>query len=345
MINRIRQYPQFKLPEDRNIQRSPGNNLLYILSTIREFYNTSGNGHSANNITSLGYDQLTDFLWNTLWMTEEEILQHQQLHSDPQHSSNRGHASDLVGLGSFVGWATSCVLNWAGNNNQRISQALKVFAPVGDRFYVHAFEWQKTIEDDSSICELEAKRFRTLYNLLADSFKLMVKQHIDVGNYHYELGFREIELLIEETDLMCEPYHKYTSTVWIRSRSEGHAQRVKDILRLLLSVLSGKDDTASCFRVEYALLLFLPLMPELVDTAYDLIPGQLWVETLEQCGLKSFASTLGRELGLRNDRRLGLGFGGKLGSMLSNDKDNENEESLAEAAGDVGMQHGQLCIR
>ena len=195
MVNRIRQYPQFKLQADRDILATPANNLLYILSTIRELYNTSGNGHSANNIKSLGYEQLENFLWNTLWLTEEEILQHQQLHSDPDHSSNRGRANDLIGLGDFVSWATILVLRWTHSNDERISKALQVFGPVGDRLYVHAQLWRKMSEADPSKGEREAKRFRVLYTLLSDSFKILVEQYEDAG--HRRLGFPQIQLLVE----------------------------------------------------------------------------------------------------------------------------------------------------
>lgn len=110
---------------------------------------------------------------------------------------------------------------------------------------------------------------------------------------------------------------------------------------MLLAALNGDGATASCFRILYALLLFLPLMPQLVDAAYDLIPGQLWVETLEKWGMGDFAAGLGREFGLRSDRRLGLGLRGKLGSMLENDKDGETDVDMEE---DVGVQLGQLRI-
>jgi hypothetical protein len=50
---------------------------------------------------------------------------------------------------------------------------------------------------------------------------------------------------------------------------------------------------------------------------------------------------LGREFGLRNDRRLGLGLRGKLGSVLGND---ENDEKDVDMEDDVGVQLGQLRI-
>jgi len=335
MVNRIRQYPQFKLQADRDILATPANNLLYILSTIRELYNTSGNGHSANNIKSLGYEQLENFLWNTLWLTEEEILQHQQLHSDPDHSSNRGRANDLIGLGDFVSWATILVLRWTHSNDERISKALQVFGPVGDRLYVHAQLWRKMSEADPSKGEREAKRFRVLYTLLSDSFKILVEQYEDAG--HRRLGFPQIQLLVEETNLMLEPFHGFISEV----KPNGLSMRMKRTLALLLAVLDGSGETASCFRVEYALLVVLPLMPAVVDAVYDLIPSQLWVETLQECGLGSFAAALGREFGLRNDKRLGVEVRGKLGRMLGSEKEVEKEER---AVRDIGLQLGQLRI-
>ena len=41
--------------------------------------------------------------------------------------------------------------------------------------------------------------------------------------------------------------------------------------------------------------------------------------------MEDSAAGLGRELGLRNDRRLGMGLRGKLGSMLGKDEDDEME--------------------
>jgi hypothetical protein len=114
---------------------------------------------------------------------------------------------------------------------------------------------------------------------------------------------------------------------------------VEETLPMLPAVLNGDGEMASCFRVEYALLLFLPLMPQLVDAAYDLIPGQLCVETLEEWGMSELAARLGREFGLRNDRRLGSGLRGKLGSMLGNDEDGQKDVDMEE---DVGVQLGQL---
>jgi hypothetical protein len=120
---------------------------------------------------------------------------------------------------------------------------------------------------------------------------------------------------------------------------------------MLLAVLSGDGETASCFRVEYALLLFVPLMPQLVDAAYDLIPGQLWVETLEDYGMGELAVGLEGEIGLRNDRRLGMSLKGKLGSMLGNDKNDEKDVEMGEGdenegvmGEDVAAQFGQLGL-
>ena len=42
--------------------------------------------------------------------------------------------------------------------------------------------------------------------------------------------------------------------------------------------------------------------------------------------MEDSAAGLGRELGLRNDRRLGMGLRGKLGSMLGKDEDDEMDE-------------------
>ena len=76
------------------------------------------------------------------------------------------------------------------------------------------------------------------------------------------------------------------------------------------------------------------------------------METLEQqCGLGNLAAELEREFELRNDRRLGFGLRGKLGSMLGNDKkDKEDEEDVDMGEGkeavdvDVGVQLEQLRI-
>ena len=57
--------------------------------------------------------------------------------------------------------------------------------------------------------------------------------------------------------------------------------------------------------------------------------------------MEDSAAGLGRELGLRNDRRLGMGLRGKLGSMLGKD---ENDEMVVEVEEDVGVQLGQLRI-
>jgi hypothetical protein len=78
---------------------------------------------------------------------------------------------------------------------------------------------------------------------------------------------------------------KDMQVLWVWSENEGHAKRVEETLPMLLAVLNGDGETESCFRVEHALLLFLPVMSQLVDAAYDLIPGQLWVETLEEWGM------------------------------------------------------------
>lgn len=57
--------------------------------------------------------------------------------------------------------------------------------------------------------------------------------------------------------------------------------------------------------------------------------------------MEDSAAGLGRELGLRNDRRLGMGLRGKLGSMLGKDEDDEMDVEVGE---DVGVQLGQLRI-
>ena len=75
---------------------------------------------------------------------------------------------------------------------------------------------------------------------------------------------------------MFEPFHGFISEV----KPNGLSMRMKRTLALLLAVLDGSGETASCFRVEYALLVVLPLTPAVVDAVYDLIPSQLWVETL-----------------------------------------------------------------
>jgi hypothetical protein len=72
------------------------------------------------------------------------------------------------------------------------------------------------------------------------------------------------------------------------------------------------------------------------------------VETLEECGLEELAVGLGREFGPRNDRRLGFGLRGKLGSMLGNDKKEDKDVDMGEddetMEGDIGAQLGQLRI-
>lgn len=70
---------------------------------------------------------------------------------------------------------------------------------------------------------------------------------------------------------------------------------------------------------ELSMLVRLPLVPQLVDGAHDLMPGQFWAETLEGSGMGSFAAELGRELRLRHDIILGKRLRGKLGRMLGND--------------------------
>ena len=57
--------------------------------------------------------------------------------------------------------------------------------------------------------------------------------------------------------------------------------------------------------------------------------------------MEDSAAGLGRELGLRNDRRLGMGLRGKLGSLLGKDEDDEMDVEVGE---DVGVQLGQLRI-
>jgi hypothetical protein len=335
MINRIRQYPRVKQSEDRAFSPSPANRLLYILAAVRELYNTSSDGHSADNIRDFGYNQLVAFLHQNFDMSEEEISQHLRIRYKFPDSSQ------LNGLSDFVRWATSLVLEWADNSNERISIALEAFQRVEERLCLEDVDWQKTVEEDPYMGGPEAKRFSTLSSLLNDSFAILVKHHAAVSNYHHLLGFREIEMLFEETDTMLEPYHHYVSEVWTWSAQEGHAKRVEETLPMLLAVLNVDGETAICFLVEYALLLFLPLMPQLVDAAYDLIPGQLWVETLEEWGMGEFAAGLGREFGLRNDRRLGLGLRGKLGSMLGNDKNGQKDVDVEE---DIGVQLGSLRI-
>jgi hypothetical protein len=345
MTSRIRQYPRVKQRVDRTFAPSPANSLLYILSAIRELYNSSNDGRSASSIRELGYDQLVAFLHIDMRMSEDEIEQHLRLRIHLPGSSQ------LNGLSDFVRWSTSHVWEWAGTSDERITIALDTFKPVEESLCLEDTEWQKTIEEDSYMGELEAKRFSTLLSLLKDSFVALTRHHAAVTNYHHSLGFREIEMVISEADMMLEPYHHYHSEVWGWSEHEGHAKRVEETLPMLLAVLNGDGETASCFRVEFALLLFLPLMPQLVDVAYDLIPGQLWVETLEQFGLGNLAAELEREFGLRNDRRLGFGLRGKLGSMLGNDKkDKEDEEDVDMGEGkeavdvDVGVQLEQLRI-
>ena len=306
-----------------------------IFSAIRELYKTSSDGHSVNKINDLGHDQLVTFLHHSIGMSEEEIRQHLRLKYQLPGSSQ------LNGMSDFVRWSTLFVLEWAGDSDERISSALEAFQRVEERLCLETTEWQKKVEEDHNMGDLEAKRFSTLFSLLRDSFSILVKHHAAVTNYHHSLGFQEIEMLAEETDMMHEPYHDYVSEAWTWLEPEGYAKRVEKTLQMLLAVLNGSEGTASCFRVEYALLLFLPLMPQLVDTAYDLIPGQLWVETLEEWGMGDFAAGLGRELGLRNDRRLGMGLRGKLGSMLGKDEDDEMDVEVGE---DVGVQLGQLRI-
>ena len=62
MTSRVRQYPRVKQRVDRTFASSPANSLLYILSAIRELYNSSNDGRSASDIRELGYDQLVAFL-------------------------------------------------------------------------------------------------------------------------------------------------------------------------------------------------------------------------------------------------------------------------------------------
>jgi hypothetical protein len=345
MTSRVRQYPRVKQRVDRTFASSPANSLLYTLSAIRELYNSSNDGRSASDIRELGYDQLVAFLHIDMRMSEDKIQQHLRLRS------NLPGSSQLNGLCDFVRWSTSHVWESAGTSDERITIALDTFKRVEDRLCLESLEWQKVVEEDPYMGELEAKRFSTLLSLLKDSFGALTRHHAAVTNYHHSLGFREIEMVIEEADMMLEPYHHCHSEVWSWSEHEGHARRVEETLPMLLAVLNGDGETASCFRVEFALLLFLPLMPQLVDVAYDLIPGQLWVETLEQCGLGKLAAELEREFGLRNDRRLGFGLRGKLGSMLGNDKkDKKDEEDVDMGEGkeavdvDVGVQLEQLRI-
>ena len=289
MSNRIRQYPRVKQRVDRSFAASPANSLLSILSAVRELYNSSENGHSANNIQDLGYNQLVAFLHNDLGMSEEHIQQ--QL----QDANDLPGSRQLNGLSDFIKWGTSRVWEWAGTSDERIASALQVFKHVEESLCLEDTERQKTIEEDPYMGELEAKRFNTLLSLLKDCFAALVKYHAAVTNYHHSLGFREIEMVIAEADMMLEPYHHYHSEVWSWSEHEGHAKRVEETLPMLLAVLGGDRETASCFRVEYALLLFVPLMPQLVDAAYDLISGQLWMEALEDYGMGELAVGLERE--------------------------------------------------
>ena len=243
MTNRIRQYPRVEQAEDRAFSPSPANRLLYNLSAIRELYNTSSDGHSANNINDLGHDQLVTFLHHSICMSD------------------------------FVRWSTLLVLKWAGDSDERISSALQAFQRAEERLCLETTKWQKRVEEDHNMGDSEAKRFSTLFSLLKDSFAILVKHHAAVTNFHHSLGFQEIEMLAEETDMMFEPYHDYVSEAWTWCEHEGHEKRVEKMLQMLLAVLNGSEETASCFRVQYALLLFLPLMPQLVDTAYDLVQG------------------------------------------------------------------------
>jgi hypothetical protein len=50
--------------------------------------------------------------------------------------------------------------------------------------------------------------------LEADSFAALTRHHAAVTNYHHSLGFREIEMVIEEADMTLEPYHHYHSEAW-----------------------------------------------------------------------------------------------------------------------------------
>jgi hypothetical protein len=236
MINRIRQYPRVKQSEDCAFSPSPANRLLYLLSAIRELYNTSSDGHSADNIRDFGYNQLVAFLHHNLDMSEEEISQHLRLRYKFVGSSQ------LDGLSGFVRWATSLVLEWADNSNERISIALEAFQLVEKRLCLEDAEWQKTVEEDPYMGELEAKRFSTLSSLLKDCFGILAKHHAAVSNYHHSLGFREIEMLVEKTDTMLEPYHHYVSEVWTWSEQEGHAKRVEETLPILLAVLNGDEN-------------------------------------------------------------------------------------------------------
>jgi hypothetical protein len=159
MINRIRQYPRVKQSEDRAFSPSPANRLLYILLSIRELYNTSSDGQSANNIRDFGYNQLLAFLHHSLDMSEEDISQHLPLRYKSPGSSQLNCLSD------FVRWGTSRVWEWADNSNARIFIALEAFKRV-DRLCLESVEWQKTVEEDPYMRELEAKRFSTLLGLL-----------------------------------------------------------------------------------------------------------------------------------------------------------------------------------
>jgi hypothetical protein len=267
MINHIRQYPRVKQRIDRTFAPSPANSLLYILSAIRELYNSSNDGRSASTTRDLGYDQLVAFLYIDMRTSEDEIEQHLRL------KNHLPGSRQLNGVSDFVRWSTSHVWAWVGTSDERITIALETLKPVEERFCLESMEWQKTVEEDSYMSELEAKRFSTLLSLLKDSFGALIRHHAAVTNYHHSLGFREIEMVIEEADMTLEPYHQYHSEAWSWFEHERHAKMVEETLPMLLAVVNGDGETASCFRVEYALLLFLPLMPLLVDVAYDLIPG------------------------------------------------------------------------
>jgi hypothetical protein len=222
MSNRIRQYPRVKQRVDRSFALSPANSLLYILSAIRELYNSSDNGHSANNNQDLGYNQLVALLHNDLGMSEQHIQQ--QL----QDANDLPGSRQLNSLSDFIRWGTSRVWEWAGTSDERIVNALQAFKHVEERLCQEDTEWQQTVEEDPYMGELEAKRFNTLLSLLKDSFSALVKHHAAVTNYHHSLGFREIEMVIEEADMMLEPFHHYHGEVWAWSEHEGHAKRVEE---------------------------------------------------------------------------------------------------------------------
>jgi hypothetical protein len=169
MSNRIRQYPRVKQRVDRSFAASPANSLLSILSAVRELYNSSENGHSANNIQDLGYNQLVAFLHNDLGMSEEHIQQ--QL----QDANDLPGSRQLNGLSDFIKWGTSRVWEWAGTSDERIASALQVFKHVEESLCLEDTEWQKTIEEDPYMGELVAKRFNTLLSLLKDCFAALVK--------------------------------------------------------------------------------------------------------------------------------------------------------------------------